>query len=225
MAQRGSRGTSSLFTPLNVADVLIPGEEVRYVERKHVASIIPTVLETASLLIIIVMGLVGVPSGSFGGFTAIVAAGTVFYFYRKRQYKQITVYGSLLALVLLWSVLGSLNLAVFAIVLTVGRFAYRFAMWAFYERLFITNRRLMLSRGFLGAKIDSIPLTRATDIAYRRPFWGEVLGYGTVLVETAGQDQALGYIDFLNRPDTFYNILIGLSTTAVGSVRPPTDKK
>ena len=220
MAQRGSKGTTSLFTPLNVADVLIPGEEVRYVERKHPASLFPTFVESASILILITMIVFGIPLGVLGLFIALVAAGSLYYSVRNRMWRQFTFYGGLLALATTWVVMGSVNLAVLIVIVTAGRFVYRFAMWAFYERLFITNRRLMASRGFLGAEVNSIPLTRATDIAYRRTFWGEILGYGQVRVETAGQDQALGFIDFLNRPDTFYNILIGLSTTAVGSVRP-----
>jgi hypothetical protein len=220
MAQLGSKGTTSLFTPLNVADVLIPGEEVRYVERKHGASLIPTFVETASILILITMIAFGIPLGVLGVFIALVAAGSLLYSLRNRTWRRLTAFLGLLSLVLTWIVLGSANLAVATVILTAGRFVYRFAMWAFYERLFITNRRLMASKGFLGAEVNSIPLTRATDIAYKRTFWGEILGYGEVKVETAGQDQALSFIDFLNRPDTFYNILIGLSTTAVGSVRP-----
>ena len=83
-------------------------------------------------------------------------------------------------------------------------------MWAFYEKLYITNRRVIKSTGFLGANIDGMPLTRITDIAFNRSVPGEVLGYGTFRLETAGQDQALGRIPFLNQPDLFYNILIGL---------------
>ena len=220
MAQRGSKGTTSLLTPLNPADVLIPGEEIRYVERKNGATLIPDFVEAASILILITMIVFGIPLGLVGVLVALVTAGALLYYLRKRKWRRLTPYLGLLALVIAWIVLGSVNLAVMVVILTAGRFVYRFAMWAFYERLYITNRRLMLSRGFLGARVDSIPLTRATDIAFERTFWGELLNYGAVKVETAGQQQALSFIDFLNRPDTFYNILIGLSTTAVGSVRP-----
>ncbi len=220
MAQLGSKGTTSLLTPLNPADVLIPGEEVRYVERKHPASLIPSFVETASILILITMIVFGIPLGVLGLLIALAIGGSLYYSFRTRKWRRFTPFLGLLTLIVAWIILGSVNLGVLAVLLAAGRFSYRFAMWAFYERLFITNRRLMMSRGFLGAEVDSIPLTRATDIAYKRSFWGEILGYGEVRVETAGQDQALSFIDFLNRPDTFYNILIGLSTTAVGSVRP-----
>lgn len=220
MAQRGSKGTTSLLTPLNPADVLIPGEEIRYVERKHPAILTLTFVETSSILILITMIVFGIPLGVLGALIALTAGVSLFYSLRNRTWRRNFVYLGLLAVVAAWILVGSINLGVTAVILTAGRFVYRFAMWAFYERLFITNRRLMMSRGFLGAEVNSIPLTRATDIAYRRTFWGEILGYGQVKVETAGQDQALSFIDFINRPDTFYNILIGLSTTAVGSVRP-----
>lgn len=220
MAQRGSKGTSSLFTPLNPADVLIPGEEIRYKERKHPASLIPSFVETLAILGLAVVPLIGPGSSVLVAVLSLAAAGVLFYFISQRRWRRLTVSVALIILVLAVAQLGSVTFAMVVWLLAVLRFTYRFIMFAFYELLFITNRRLMLSRGFLGAEVDSIPLTRATDIAYRRSFWGEILGYGQVRVETAGQDQALSFIDFLNRPDTFYNILIGLSTTAVGSVRP-----
>ncbi len=220
MPAQGARGTSSLFTPLNIEDVLIPSEEVRYVERRHGASLIEPFLQTVATLIFITILAGGLPGNAFGGFLAIVALGLAAFFVFRTRPNRPTVIGVGIVLLLGALAIGIQNLAIAAVLITTGRFIFRFTMWAFYEKLFITNRRLMQSTGFLGARINMLPLTRVTDIAYFRTVSGEVLGYGTVRVESAGQDQALGLLNFLTAPDRFYNTLVELSTTAVGSVRP-----
>jgi len=80
--------------------------------------------------------------------------------------------------------------------------------WRFYERLYITDRRVIGSSGILQSKIDTLPLSRATDISYEKPFFGEIFGYATLRIETAGQDQALGTINFIKNPEIFYELLI-----------------
>ena len=221
MAIRGSKGTSSLFTPLYVVDVLIPNEVVQYNERLHWASLVPSFLETIAALILITLFAGGLPGGAFGGFLFIVATVIVFVMYRRERIRKAPLLGGIAALVIGFLVLGFQGLVIALILGAFSRFVYRFAMWAFYEKLYITNRRVIKSTGFLGANIDGMPLTRITDIAFNRSVPGELLGYGTFRLETAGQDQALGRIPFLNQPDLFYNILIGLSTTAQGSVKSP----
>lgn len=220
MPAQGARGTSSLFSPLNIEDVLIPTEEVRYVERKHGASLIEPFLQTIAALIFITIFAGGLPANAFGGFLAVVAIAMAGVFLFRMKPSRATIVGVTVVVLLAFFALGLQNLAIAAVLVAAGRFFYRFTMWAFYERLFITNRRLMQSTGFLGAQINSIPLTRATDIEYKRTVPGEVLGYGTVRVETAGQDQALGLLQFLTAPDRFYNTLLEGSTTAANSVRP-----
>ena len=225
MAAGGSTGTSSLLTPLNVLDVLIPDEVVQYNERKHWASLIQPFLETIAILILITMFAGGLPSGAAGGFLFLVAIGVLGFMYWQKKWKKLSVYVGVGGLVIGFVLLGLETLAVALITASALRFVHRAAMWAFYERLYITNRRVIASAGFLGATINAMPLTRITDFAYKRPFWGEILGYGTFRVETAGQDQALGLLTFLNQPDVFYNILVHLSTTALGAVKEPLSKE
>ena len=225
MAARGSRGTSSLFKPLSVIDVLIPDEVVQYNERRHWASLIQPFVETIAVLVFITMFAGGLPQGALGGFLFLSALIVLVVMYRQRKWKPPVVYLVIAGMVVGFLLLG---LEAFAIALILGaatRFIYRAAMWAFYERLYITNRRVLTSAGFLGANINGMPLTRITDIAFSRTVVGEILDYGTFRLETAGQDQALGLIPFLNQPDLFYNILIGLSTTALGSVKDPLSRE
>lgn len=225
MAARGSRGTSSLLKPLNVLDVLIPDEVVQYNERKHWASLIQPFLETVAVLILITMFAGGLPDGALGGFLFLLAAAVAFVMYRQGKWKKLSLYAGAVGLVVGFLVLGLETMAIGLILASAGRFVYRSGMWAFYERLFITNRRVIASSGFLGAHIDAMPLTRITDIAFKRTVPGEIFDYGTLRIESAGQDQALGVLNFLNQPDLFYNILISLSTTALGSVKDPLSRE
>jgi len=225
MAARGSRGTSSLFKPLNVIDVLIPDEVVQYNERAHWASLIQPFLETVAILILITMFAGGLPDGALGGFLFLLAAAMAFVMYRQQNWRKLSLYAGAAGLVIGFLLLGLETMAITLILVAAGRFVYRSAMWAFYERLFITNRRVIRSAGFLGAHIDAMPLTRITDIAFKRTVPGEIFDYGTLRIESAGQDQALGVLNFLNQPDVFYNILISLSTTALGSVKDPLSRE
>ncbi len=45
---------------------------------------------------------------------------------------------------------------------------------------------------------------------YERPFLGRILGYGTFILESAGQDQALREIDHLPIPDELYRDVCAL---------------
>ena len=50
-------------------------------------------------------------------------------------------------------------------------------------------------------------LTKVTDLTFRRSLRGRLLGYGTLIVESAGQDQALSHIDYIPRPEEVYEAL------------------
>ena len=52
-----------------------------------------------------------------------------------------------------------------------------------------------------------MPLTKVTDLTYERSPLGRLLGYGTFIMESAGQDQALSRVDYLRSPDRLYQRL------------------
>ncbi|MEM9650939.1 MAG: PH domain-containing protein [Actinomycetota bacterium] len=218
MAQTGTPSTSSLFRPLGPTGVLIKGERIKYNERRHWAILIRPFLETLAVLTFVTMFAGGVPTGVFG--VIVIGSSTLMLFVqaRRNDWSQALVYGVVAGLLIGFTAFGVTGMAILAILVAAGRFIYTAAMWAFYERLYITNRRVIASAGFLGARIDTMPLTRVTDINYRTTVLGELLGYGVLRVETAGQDQALSLLEFLDKPNNFYEILIDLSTAAVGSV-------
>ncbi len=71
-----------------------------------------------------------------------------------------------------------------------------------------TNKRLLLVHGFIIRKVAMMPLKKVTDMTYGRSVLGRILGYGTFLLESAGQDQALRMMDHIPDPDTAYRSII-----------------
>ena len=83
------------------------------------------------------------------------------------------------------------------------RFLFKLLEW-WYDVIFVTDRRIFEVRGLVPQHVYSMPLWKVTDMTYRRTFWGFLLGYGALILETAGQDQALDHMNFLPDPDGFY---------------------
>ncbi|WP_402468934.1 PH domain-containing protein [Isoptericola aurantiacus] len=87
-----------------------------------------------------------------------------------------------------------------------GRFLFRWAEWN-YEWFVATDKRLILTYGFIIHKVAMMPLVKVTDMGYSRTPTGQVLGYGRFVMESAGQDQALRQVDYVPNPDHTYRTL------------------
>jgi membrane protein YdbS with pleckstrin-like domain len=74
----------------------------------------------------------------------------------------------------------------------------------------ITPRRMLLTSGFITRKVAMMPMTKVTDMSFQRDFQGRLLGYGTFILESAGQDQALRVVDHLPYPEQLYLEVCGL---------------
>jgi membrane protein YdbS with pleckstrin-like domain len=74
----------------------------------------------------------------------------------------------------------------------------------------VTSERLLLTTGFLTRKVNMMPLTKVTDMSFRRTFPGRLLGYGEFIVESAGQDQALRNVEFIPYPEQLYLLICGM---------------
>jgi membrane protein YdbS with pleckstrin-like domain len=111
-----------------------------------------------------------------------------------------------------------LVLGVIALVVA-ARFGWRVWQWH-ADRIVVTDQRIFEVSGVLTRKVASMPLTRVTDMTYQRSLLGRVLGYGDLIVESAGQDQALSRIEHLPRPDDFYRTITSLVTAGIPSLLP-----
>lgn len=105
-----------------------------------------------------------------------------------------------------WVVQNVLWYAALAVVL---RFAYQIMEW-WVERLVVTDKRFIMTTGVLTTKVLMMPITKVTDLTYERSFWGRIFGYGTTVVESAGQIQALNRINYLPKPEEFYDTISDL---------------
>jgi Bacterial PH domain len=105
-----------------------------------------------------------------------------------------------------------LFLAVCVFVLVKGLVEYVF------NRLYLTDKRIMLRSGILTERRSTLPLRALTDMRYDQTIPGRVFDYGHFFVESAGQNQALSTLLFVDNPVKFYRIAMQL---ALGGTIPP----
>ncbi len=98
------------------------------------------------------------------------------------------------------------NILWYVALLVVLRFAYVVMEW-WVERLVVTDKRFVMTTGVFTTKVLMMPISKVTDLSYVRTATGRMMGYGTMVVESAGQIQALNKIDFLPRPEEFYDTI------------------
>lgn len=204
-----------VLVPLDDRDVLVAGERVLYRRRRHWATVTPEITQFLAVLFLhgafMMRSATGMGSVLLGG--TILAAAALFPLWREWRDHRLPLLA--LALILLWAgasgatpeVLGAIVVIVMGI-----RLCVRVVRWAWFQRTYLTDRRLMEVDGFLGTRINSMPLAKITDVALYRSPVGELLGYGTFRVESAGQDQALGRLDFLVEPERFHDLVIAAPT-------------
>lgn len=101
------------------------------------------------------------------------------------------------------------NLTWYGGLVAVLRLTIIVALW-WVERIVITDKRVMLSKGIITHNIGMMPLGKVTDLTFERTMTGRIMGYGTMIIESAGQIQALNRIDYMPRPEEIYEALAEL---------------
>jgi uncharacterized membrane protein YdbT with pleckstrin-like domain len=91
----------------------------------------------------------------------------------------------------------------------VARLLYKIYEWL-EDYFVVTSQRLLLATGILTRNINMMPLSKVTDMSFKRSTMGRLLGYGEFIVESAGQDQALRRVDHLPYPEQLYLEVCGL---------------
>jgi uncharacterized membrane protein YdbT with pleckstrin-like domain len=93
-----------------------------------------------------------------------------------------------------------------------------FRIYQYLEDYFVvTSARLILATGVFRKTVNMMPLTKVTDLRFERSPIGRLLGYGTFIVESAGQDQALHTVNHLPYPEQLYLEVCGLIFKDPGS--------
>jgi uncharacterized membrane protein YdbT with pleckstrin-like domain len=83
------------------------------------------------------------------------------------------------------------------------RFLWAAINWA-VDYFVVTSHRFIQTSGILSRKVAMMPLAKVTDMTFERSALGRLLGYGTFILESAGQDQALSRVDHIPYPEQLY---------------------
>lgn len=86
------------------------------------------------------------------------------------------------------------------------RFAFEVVDW-WVEQIVVTDKRFMLTTGVFTTRVAMMPIGKVTDLTYERTWGGRLFGYGTLVVESAGQIQALNRIEYLPNPEEVYDAI------------------
>jgi hypothetical protein len=97
------------------------------------------------------------------------------------------------------------------------RYAWKVLEW-WVEIVIVTDKRFMVTSGIIETKNSMMPITKVTDMSFMRPVIGQVLGYGTLRIESAGQKQDLERIEYLPRPE---EVFLAISELIFGDKKQP----
>jgi hypothetical protein len=97
------------------------------------------------------------------------------------------------------------------------RYAWKVLEW-WVEVVIVTDKRFMLTNGIIETKNSMMPITKVTDMSFMRPWHGQILGYGTLRVESAGQKQDLETIKFIPQPE---EVFLAISELIFGDKKQP----
>lgn len=92
------------------------------------------------------------------------------------------------------------NVFWYAALVVLLRFTYQVLDW-YVERIVVTDKRFMITTGIFTTQVAMMPVTKVTDLTFERSIAGRMFGYGTLIVESAGQIQALNRIEHLPNPE------------------------
>lgn len=98
------------------------------------------------------------------------------------------------------------NLFWYGALLVLLKTSYKVCEW-WVEKVVVTDKRVMLTKGIITHQAGMMPLTKVTDLTFERSLTGRLLGYGTMVIESAGQIQALNRIDYLPDPEEVYEAI------------------
>jgi membrane protein YdbS with pleckstrin-like domain len=98
---------------------------------------------------------------------------------------------------------GLVSVAVIIWLIIMGYVGWQVADW-YFDRFILTNKRIMVVNGLVARTVGMMPLVRVTDMKYTQSPLGRMLNFGTFVVESAGQDQALREVKSLPNPNELY---------------------
>lgn len=95
---------------------------------------------------------------------------------------------------------------VIAIVAAWLQFAWRIIVRR-HDMFVATDKRILKYQGIFVTDVPMMRMSKVTDMRFTRSMAGEIFGYGTIVIESAGQDQAIRDVTFLPDPVENYRHL------------------
>jgi uncharacterized membrane protein YdbT with pleckstrin-like domain len=89
-----------------------------------------------------------------------------------------------------------------------------------FVRYVLTDFRVMRSWGIVTRKMAWIPWAKVTDVSISQSFFGRLLGYATVRIESANEASGLGVINDLRDPHRFHRVISEMVQAKQGKTVP-----
>jgi hypothetical protein len=89
---------------------------------------------------------------------------------------------------------------------TMGWLVWTWLNWR-REWFVATDKRFLLFYGFIRRKVAMMPLTKVTDMTFDQSLLGRIVGYGTFVMESAGQGQALSVVAYVPNAQVHYQAI------------------
>lgn len=99
---------------------------------------------------------------------------------------------------------------------------WRYLNWR-HDWFVATDKRFLMFYGFIRRKVAMMPLMKVTDMTFDRSVMGRVVGYGTFVLESAGQSQALSRIEYVPHATTHYKAICTVLFGSDDASRDPDD--
>lgn len=87
--------------------------------------------------------------------------------------------------------------------------AFRYAQWLI-ARFVFTDRRVLFIEGLVSRKVSAVPLGKITDTTFTRSPVGRLLNYGTLLLDSPGEQPGIATLEALPQPDELYRLIMSL---------------
>jgi uncharacterized membrane protein YdbT with pleckstrin-like domain len=110
------------------------------------------------------------------------------------------------------------NLGLLFLVIAVGHFAFR-RLRASADEYVVTSRRVIRKYGLVARDVEQALLDRIQDITLKQGITARLLGYGTVILETASETGRLAFPD-IAEPEEFRKAVWGQQGAAAAGVAP-----
>jgi hypothetical protein len=86
---------------------------------------------------------------------------------------------------------------------------WKVAAWL-HMYVVVTERRMMLVEGGFKRSAETLLLTKVTDLRVHPTLFGRLFGYGDLIVESAGQEQAPSRVPFIPYPQQVLNDIVAV---------------